>query len=120
MQHTDQSGHWATNCDFFLMASSRPLQRKSIRGQKGTILTEVVVIQGKVDGSYQSSRSIPSDEELEGLIEVHSKQLQICKAQGSELLKAVEILEPANFSLVLSITSFHTIQGLIVCCRGIA
>lgn len=106
MQHTDQSGHWATNCDFFLMASSRPLQRKSIRGQKGTILTEVVVIQGKVDGSYQSSRSIPSDEELEGLIEVHSKQLQICKAQGSELLKAVEILEPANFSLVLSITSF--------------
>lgn len=69
-------------------------------------MTEVVVIQGKVDGSYQSSRSIPSDEELEGLIEVHSKQLQICKAQGSELLKAVEILEPANFSLVLSITSF--------------
>ena len=88
------------------MASSRPFQRKSIRGQKGTILTEVVVIQGKVDGSYQSSRSIPSDDELEGSIEVHSKHLQICKAQGSKLLKAVEILEPANFSLVLSNTSF--------------
>ena len=61
------------------MASSRPFQRKSTRGQKGTILTEVVVIQGKVDGSYQSSRSIPSDDELEGSIEVHSKHLQICK-----------------------------------------
>jgi len=88
------------------MASSRPLQRKSIRGQKGTILTEVVVIQGKVDGSYQSSCSIPSDDELEGSIEVHSKHRQICKAQGSKLLKAVEILEPANFSLALSNTSF--------------
>jgi len=84
------------------MGSSRPLQRKSMRGQKETILTEVVVLQGKMDGSYQSSRSIPSDDELESSIEVHSKHLQICKAQGSELVKAVQILEPSNFSLVFS------------------
>ena len=70
--------------------------------KKAAVLTESMVIQGKLEGVIDLRSDIHTGEILQGDHQIHGEHVEIYTAKGVDLDSSAQVMEPCNFSVFSS------------------